>query len=69
MSETASITVNGMKCGGCENTINTALTAIDGVLAAKASHQANKVDVEFDPAKTNQEAIEDAIEDAGFAVE
>ena len=69
MSEAVSINVTGMKCGGCENTINTAVSAIDGVLSVKASHQDKRVDVEFDPDKTDIETIEDAIEDAGFSVE
>ncbi len=69
MSESASINVTGMKCGGCENTVTTALKAIEGVLSVKASHQEKKVDVEFDPAKTDLDEIEDAITDAGFSVE
>lgn len=69
MSESVSISVTGMKCGGCENTVNTALAAIDGVLSVKASHQDKKVDVEFDPAKTDLDELEDAIIDAGFSVE
>jgi len=69
MSESVSISVTGMKCGGCENTINTALSAISGVISVKASHQAKQVDVEFDPDKTDVEALEDAIIDAGFDVE
>ncbi|MGR8931464.1 MAG: heavy-metal-associated domain-containing protein [Gammaproteobacteria bacterium] len=69
MSESVSIAVSGMKCGGCENTINTALSAIEGILSVKVSHQNKQVDVEFDPDKTDIEAIEDAIEDAGFQVE
>lgn len=69
MSESASINVTGMKCGGCENTVTTALKAIDGVLSVKASHQDKKIDVEFDPAKTDLDEIEDAITDAGFSVE
>ncbi|WAR43476.1 heavy-metal-associated domain-containing protein [Methylomonas rapida] len=69
MSESVSINVSGMKCGGCENTINTAVAAIEGVVSVKASHKEKKVDVEFDPGKTDMEAIEDAIIDAGFNVE
>jgi copper chaperone len=68
MSETISISVNGMKCGGCEKTINTALSEVDGILSVSASHQDSKVDVEFDPDKIDVESIEDAIEDAGFNV-
>jgi len=69
MSESVSIAVSGMKCGGCENTINKAVSAIEGVVSVKASHQEKQVDVEFDPEVTDLEAIEDAIEDAGFRVE
>lgn len=69
MSESATLTVTGMKCGGCENTVTTALTALDGVLAVKASFQEKKVEVEFDPAKVELEDIEDTIVEAGFKVE
>lgn len=69
MSESTSINVSGMKCGGCENTVTTALKAIDGVLSVKASHQDKKIDVEFDPDKTDLDEIEDAITEAGFNVE
>lgn len=68
MSESVSIAVSGMKCGGCEQTIHTAVSAIEGVLSVKASHQEKRVVVEFDPDKTDIEAIEDAIEAAGFNV-
>lgn len=69
MSESVSIAVAGMKCGGCEATITKALEAIDGVLHVKASHTDKKVDVEFDPTLTDLDALEDAITDAGFSVD
>lgn len=69
MSESIVIAVNGMKCGGCENTINTALQGLEGVISAKASHVKKTVAVEFDPELLDAEDIEDAIEDAGFSVE
>ncbi len=69
MSETVFINVTGMKCGGCENTINNALAAIDGVLSVNASHKDKQVEVEFEPEKTDLDAIEDAIINAGFTVE
>ncbi|MGZ4958045.1 MAG: heavy-metal-associated domain-containing protein [Methylomonas sp.] len=69
MSESASITVTGMKCGGCENTVTTKLTALSGVLSVKASHADKRVDVEFDPSQVDLDDIEDAITDAGFTVE
>lgn len=69
MSETVFINVTGMKCGGCENTINNTLAAIDGVLSVNASHKDKQVEVEFEPEKTDLDAIEDAIINAGFTVE
>ncbi len=69
MSESASINVTGMKCGGCENTIKSKLSEIAGVLTVNASHQAKRVDVEFDPEQIDLEEIEDAIMEAGFSVD
>lgn len=69
MSQSVSISVSGMKCGGCEATINKALESIDGVLSVKSSHQDKQVDVEFDPDRTDLDSLEDAITDAGFSVE
>ena len=69
MSESVSIAVTGMKCGGCENTVTTALMATAGVLSVKASHKDKTVEVEFEPSQTDLESIEDIITDAGFSVE
>ncbi len=69
MSESVSLNVSGMKCGGCESNVKTKLAEIDGVISVEAMNKENKVDVEFDSAKTNVEAISQAITDAGFVVE
>jgi copper chaperone CopZ len=39
------------------------------VVTVQASHKDSRVDVEFDPAQTNLDEIEDVISDAGFKVE
>ena len=69
MSKSITFQVSGMKCGGCENTLNTKLSALDGVLSVKTSHQAKQVDVEYNPTEIDPDDIEDAIVDAGFKVE
>ncbi len=69
MSESISLAVAGMKCGGCESNVKTKLNAIDGVISVEAMNKENKVDVEFDAEKTSVEAISQAITDAGFVVE
>ena len=69
MSESVSLTVTGMKCGGCETTVKTKLDTIDGVISVIAVSKEDKVDVEFDADKTSVEAISLAITEAGFVVE
>lgn len=69
MTESVSLAVSGMKCGGCESTVTTKLNTIDGVISVEGSSKENKVDVEFDAAKTSVEEISQAIVDAGFVVE
>lgn len=68
MSESISLDVAGMMCGGCETTVKKKLTEMDGIVTVDASSKENKVDVEFDAAKTNVDAISKAIVEAGFAV-
>lgn len=69
MTESVSLTVAGMKCGGCEANVTSKLEAIDGVLSVNASSKDKEVNVEFDAEKTNLDAITKAITDAGFTVE
>lgn len=69
MIESVSLTVIGMKCGGCEANVTSKLNAVDGVLSVNASSKNKQVDVEFDTEKTSLDVIADAIADAGFTVE
>jgi len=69
MTESVSLTVTGMKCGGCETNVTGKLQAIDGVLSVKASSKDNEVNVEFDAEKTSLDVITDVITEAGFSVE
>jgi len=68
MSESVSLDVTGMKCGGCETNVKKKLDTTDGVISVEAKHKENKVDVEFDSAVTNVEAISSVITEAGFVV-
>ena len=67
--EHLSLTVTGMTCGGCENAVRRAVGALTGVGNVTASHQKNRVDIEYDPAQTDREAIARAIQTVGFAVQ
>lgn len=68
MIESVVLSVNGMKCGGCETNVNTKLQAIDGVLSVTASSKEKQVSVEFDTEKTSLDTIKSAITDAGFSL-
>lgn len=65
---TAEFKVEGMTCGGCERSVQNALTSRKGVTAAKADRSAGKVTVEFDPAQIERAALAKAITEAGFQV-
>jgi len=69
MTESVSLAVSGMKCGGCETIVKTKLNEIAGIATVEASSKENTVDVEFDEGKTSIDAISAVIAEAGFIVE
>jgi len=48
--------------------VSEALEALEGVQKAEASHQRGVVEVEYDPAKIDDEVMKRAIEGEGFTV-
>jgi copper chaperone len=68
MTESASLTVTGMKCGGCESNVTNKLKSIEGIITATASSKDKLVTVEFEPDKTSLKAIAQAITDIGYSV-
>lgn len=68
MSERTTIRVDGMTCGGCENSVKSALERLDGVQVLEASHQEGTVEVLFDPERVDRMALADAVEEAGYDV-
>ena len=66
--EQVDLRVTGMSCGACEQRIEKALTRIDGVLRSAADHQAARVRVMFDPARTSESAVRSCIERTGYSV-
>jgi copper chaperone CopZ len=64
--KTVSLSIEGMTCTGCENTIQDAVTKIAGVTSVKASHLDSTAVVTFDTTKTTLSAIGNAVTDAGY---
>ncbi|WP_320019936.1 cation transporter [Labilibaculum manganireducens] len=67
--ETMELTVTGMTCTGCENTIKNGLKQIDGVVEVEASHTNNKVTIKVEKDKVTHEEIAQQIEAIGYNVE
>jgi len=60
--------VNGMTCTGCENTIKTGVSELEGVVSVDASHMDAKTMVEVDTSYTSLEKIKAAITEKGYEV-
>ena len=57
------ITVEGMSCEHCEQTVADALEDVDGVTAVSVDREAASATVEGD---ADESALVDAVEDAGY---
>jgi copper chaperone len=65
---TLTLAVRGMSCGGCEQRVHGALTALPGVDGVVAEHIGDEVEVTYDPGRVGTAAIESAIAALGFTV-
>ncbi|MBL8236399.1 MAG: cadmium-translocating P-type ATPase [Bryobacterales bacterium] len=63
------IHVQGMTCAACVGHVEKALRQVDGVSTAAVNLLANEARVTFNPAKTNEAALKQAIEQAGYKAE
>ena len=60
------ILVEGMKCTGCENTVENAVKNLDGIIQVKADHQKGEVFVKFEEGKVDVEKIVETINKTGY---
>lgn len=60
--------VESIHCEGCVASIRSALEAIDGIAEAHPKQPSNRVTIQFDEAKVNDEVIAAALVEAGFPV-
>ncbi len=66
MAVDKTLEVKGMDCSGCANRLGTSLGRLEGVVRAKADHEAGRVAVRFDPDRVSQDQIRERIRSAGF---
>ncbi len=58
--------VIGMTCGGCAAAVKMTLKRLEGVSAAKVSYEDGNAVVTFDPGRTGDEKIIQAVEKLGY---
>ena len=63
---TIQLTVTGMTCGGCVNSVHKVLTALPGVQSAEVILNPGQANVVYDPARIAPSALVQAVIDAGF---
>lgn len=63
---TATITVKGMTCDGCVNSVTKALQRVAGVEEAKVDLTGQQATVTYDDNQTSVEALKEAVENAGY---
>ena len=67
--ETRSLTVNGMSCSHCENSIKKAVGILVGVDSVNVNLRGRRVNVEYDPTKVSLAAIAEANKEQGYDVQ
>ncbi len=62
------LTVSGMSCMGCVNSVKNLLAALPGVTGTQIDLASGRVEVIHDPARVDTQAIRQAIEGGGYQV-
>lgn len=67
-TQTITLNIDGMTCGGCVKSVSNALNQVAGVQLANVSLENNNATINFDDSQTDENQLKEAIEDAGFDV-
>lgn len=67
--KTIQLNVSGMTCEGCENSVETALTKLEGVKTAEASYVKKIASISYDSTKVSADLLTQTINDLGYHVE
>lgn len=66
--ERVTLTIQGMTCGHCVNTVTDALKGVDGVKVAKVRLEDQHAEVTYDPAHASVDQMKEAVKTAGYTV-
>lgn len=62
------LSVTGMSCGGCVNSVQNVLAALQGVQRVEVSLTPGQARVVYDPSRVDRGTLVKAVVDAGFGV-
>jgi len=62
------LSVTGMTCGGCVNSVQKVLAALPGVQSVEVTLAPGQARVVVDPTRVDRAALAQAVVDAGFGV-
>jgi copper chaperone CopZ len=62
------VSISGMTCSGCEQTVQTTVAKLDGIKSVKASFQTGNAVIEYNAAKVDSLKIKEAINGSGYTV-
>jgi len=67
--KTLKLKITGMTCAGCSNHISNALKEVDGIIEHTVEYPGDLATIQYDPSKTNPDAIIKVIEQTGYKAE
>ena len=65
-TQTITLNIQGMTCGGCVKSVTNSLNQVAGVQSVDVSLDYNNATISFDDSQAQQSTLKEAIEDAGF---
>jgi copper chaperone len=65
---TIQLSITGMTCGGCVNSVQNVLAALPGVQSVNVTLNPGQADVVYDTARITPDELIQAVVDAGFGV-
>ena len=68
MNKPVTLKITGMSCSGCAANVEKALKGVAGVSSVTVDLKAKKAAVEYDPSKTNEKALAQAVKSAGYGI-
>ncbi|GAA5235606.1 heavy-metal-associated domain-containing protein [Verticiella sediminum] len=67
-TQSITLPVQGVTCGGCVATLQRVLGGLPGVASVAVEPASGRTEVRYDPARTDRSAMVQAVQDAGYDV-